>query len=647
MAAVEWGDDMPYETFNPPEVILPGDTTEQTQDWQSLYNTLTQFQQAHQAMMQEYVDNRSMSGEKQAGGHASLREQANKQVFQRYLPQFEELKNQMQQYGMNFYWNPDYGNTVAFDLPGTGGATGLRVDDFGDVFGYVSGQVQSISDQESRQQQWTTFLDQFADWAAQREYGKVQVDPFADENGWSQMVSDVFGELGEMPDMQSLLESLYDVMPTWNYTADALPNLSAQERMTEFFNDLKASGFRMAEYGSDPGESLRHFLYNKAQELAPKNMFAQLGIDRSEWSNMTNGQISELMNVIGRKSVLEDSELRQYVDSHMRSIRRVNMEEYNSKLAMLAAKGVGYGGAVIRSAQDLQVRLAEAEMTAASDIFMRGIELAEQAKPAAMQTLASLSATDAELIMEIGQLKTTLFGQYFSFLGNIGQVEAANYATNTERYMTESTLQLKYSLGVAGLEMEQYISDRGLDIDTLKLDYENYWRDRGADLEEKGKQFDAAIVKWQTSAMMTEMINGGRVERLVQMASLALKAQGNDIEAKHMYETLALQERLEQRGMDNEQSFALADLQWNYFELGENMDLQRWAAEHNALLQKELLRMGIEGEKELMQYQEELRDDGFWGSVLKFVGGAAKLATVLFTGGSTKTGDTGGDTGKE
>lgn len=638
---------MPYNPFETPDIQLPGGDGSQpnTQDWQGLYNTVNQFQQAHQAMMDEYVKNRGLSGDRQAGDNPSLREQANKQVFQRYMPQFEEMKSQMEQYGMNFYWDPEYGNTVAFDLPGTGGGRGLRVREFGDVLGYVGGQVQTQADQEGRQEQWDNFLDQFSTWAGEHEYGKVQVDPFEDKNGWTEMVKDVFGDLGEMPDSQDLLESIFDVMPTWNYTAAAMPNLSAPERMTEFFEDLKSTGFRMAEYGTDPGESLRNFLYNKAQELAPKNMFEQIGVNKAEWDNMTNTQISELMGIIGRKSVLEDAEMRKYMNAHIRRIKHVNIEQYNQTLATLAAKGVGHGGAVIRSRQDLAVRLADAEMQAEGEIFMKGIELAEQAKPAAMQTLAQLSDTHAELIMNISGLKATMFGQYFDFITDIGKIESSNYATNTERYLTESTLQLKYNLGVAGMEIEQYISDRGLDVDTLRLDYENYWRDRGANLDEKSKEFDSAITKWETSAMMTEMIEGGRMERLVQMASLALNAQNNDLDAARMYQTLALQERLEQRGMDNEQSLALADLMYNYHTFGETMDFKRWATKHNALLQKELLRMGIDAEKEMLEFEDDLKADGFWGSVLKMAGGVTKLGMTLFSKDTSAVADAASETG--
>ncbi len=603
--------------IQPPAVTQPSPNpyTAQQENFQFALDSITGFQTVHQQMMAEYTGTHGISddGDRQA---------AQQQIFlTTYRGQFQQLHDTLATYGIKMWWSDPYGDQVWFSLPGE---ESQRVG-FADVLGWLGGEVTRYGEQATRHDEFSGFMEGFQEWALNFEAGNVTVDPFADPNGWGAMVKDVFGDMANLPDMQDLLEGMYNMMPVWNYTADALPNLSAPERMTKFFDDLKANGFDMEQMQGGLDQELRDWLYKMAQELQPARMFEQLGLDMTTWRNMTNTQIAEITKMLGRKSVLDDKDTRKYLDIKMREIKNINRAEYNQHLNILAEKGITHGGAMVRSAQELSVRLGDAEMEATADLFMRGIELAEQGKWEAMSTFAQLSDTEAELMLGIGGLKASLFGQYFDFIADIGRISASEYATKTESYIAEASLRLKYDLGVAGLEMDQYISDRGLDIEGLKLEYDNYWRDRGANLTEKQAEFDNAISAWQTSAMMAEMVNSGRTERLVQMADLALKAQAGDMEAWGMYQQLALRELLEQRGMDIDQAQALADLTWQKYSLGETLDFNRWVEQYRGMLQKELLRMGIQGEKDLMKYKDELEADGFWGTILEIGVDLAKI----------------------
>jgi len=500
---------------------------------------------------------------------------------------------------------------------------------FNDAVDWIANEITRLGAASTQHDTMAGFMEQFQNWAMQFEAGKTQVDPFADPNGWGALVKDVFGDMADLPNIQDLMMGMYDLMPVWNYTANALPNLTAEQRMTKFFDDLKANGFNMEDMQSGLDQQLRDWLYKMAQELQPSRMFEQLDLDLSTWNKMTNAQIAEITKMIGRKSVFDDDDTRKYLELQMRNIKNINKEEYNRTIGILAEKGIAHGGAVVRSAQELSQRMNDAEMTVTSELFMRGVELAEQGRWEAMKTWSGINDTQAELLLNIGGLKATLFGQYFSFLQGIGSISASEFSTKTEAYVAKANLELKYNLGVAGLEVDKYISDRGLDLEGLKLEYDNYWRDRGADLTEKQAEFDNAIAKWQTSSMMAEMVNSGRTERLVQMADLALKAQSGDVEAWGMYQQLALQERIQERGMDIEQAQAMADLTFQYYTFGETMDFNRWAIQYEGLLKKELLRMNIQGQKDLARLQADLEDDGFFGAIINMIGGFAKFTLAM------------------
>jgi hypothetical protein len=620
----------------------PNPYTAKRENFQYALDQITNFQTVHQQMMNDYTGTHGTADDRD-------RQAAQQQIFlTTYRDQFQQLHDTLETYGIKMWWSDPYGDQVWFSLPGE---ESQRVG-FADVLGWLGGEVTRLGDQATRHDEFSGFMEGFQNWALDFEAGNVTVDPFADENGWGEMVKNVFGDMVNLPDMQDLLEGMYNLMPVWEYTADALSNLSAPERMTKFFDDLKANGFDMEDMEGGLDQELRNWLYKMAKELQPSRMFDQLDLDMSTWNKMTNTQIAEITKMLSRKSVLDDADTRKYLSIKMREIKQINRAEHNKHLGILAEKGIAHGGAMVRSAAELQQRLGDAEMQATADLFMRGIELAEQGKWEALGTFAQISATQSDLLLGIGGLKATLFGQYFSFLQGIGNISASQYATNTEAHIAKATLKLKFELGVAELEMDKFISEGVLNLEGLKLEYDNYWRDRGANLDEKQAGFDNAIAAWQTSAMMAEMVNSGRTERLVQMANLALAAQGGDREAWGMYQQLALRERLEQRGMDIDQAQALADLTWNHYQLGETMDLTRWVEQYRGMLQKELLRMGIQGEKELMRLKDKLEDDGFWGGIIKLVGSLAKLGKSLSEdrgeeggGDAGSGGDGGGDSG--
>jgi hypothetical protein len=607
--------------IQPPPAAQPSYNpyTQKQADYQAVYDRLNQFSTWAIPYLESFFS--------QTGEFLTYNDALRDNEFSEKLNEINEF---LTGYGFSITASPN--PTGAEDLVQISSPTGEMAAPMSlqDALAWFGSETTRLGDAATRHDEFTGFMEGLQEWAFSYEAGETQVDPFADPNGWGALVKDIFGDTAALPDIQDLLMGMYDLMPVWNYTADALPNLTAPERTAKFFDDLKANGFDMEQMQGGLDQELRDWLYKMAQELQPSRMFEQLDLDLSTWNQMTSAQIAEITKMIGRKSVFDDADTRKYLELQMREIKNINRDEYNAHLNVLAEKGITHGGAVVRSAQELSQRLTDAEMTATSELFMRGVELAEQGRWEAMGTWSQINDTQAELLLSIGGLKTTLFGQYFSFLQGIGNISASEFSTATQAHVAKATLKLKYELGVAGLEMDQYISEGVLNLEGLKLEYENYWRDRGADLKEKQAEFDNAIAAWQTSSMMAEMINSGRTERLVQMADLALKAQSGDREAWGMYQQLALRETLEQRGMDIDQALAVADLTFQYYTFGETMDFNRWAIKYDTLLKKELLRMNIQGKKDLIDRQAELEDDGFWGTLFDIAGSAAKLGAVLF-----------------
>lgn len=535
------------------------------------------------------------------------------------------------------------GDNIRFLAPGQEGAGGGGMTSSA-LSSWLTGEVDRLG-QRAAEFESTDFLFDYLGDSFQDTGTDYTVDPFEDENAWEDFIQQAFGDLQGMGDVQDLLMTFHDLMPMSDYSAEALPNLSRAQRMTKFFDDMKAHGFTATEYSGGIDQQLRDWLYTKAIEMDPRNRF---GIDRSAFDNMAGIEIRELMKIIGRHNVLDDAEQREYVDAKMAVIRRREGKRFQANLAKLGELGVGYGGAVIRATADLHQVLVEAEMATTADIFMRGVELAEHGKLAAISQFGQLREDEIKIIQIAAGKEGEAYGQYLGFISEIGRISADEYSTKVEQHMHIADLTLKANLGIANLEMEKYRTDAGLDMEQLKLDYTNYWQGRGFSFEEKKQAFADAIVAWNTSTTMAQMVQSGNMDRLVQMASLAQKAWEGDMEAWGMYQQMSLTNALQTRGFDIQQAEALADLTWNRHQLGEKMDIQRWMTQHNAALQRELQRIGFENEMTLTEFKYQLEQDakgGFWSQALDLGLSVAELYAAAQTGGGGAGGGGEGDGG--
>lgn len=537
-----------------------------------------------------------------------------------YKTQMQGIESTLRELGMDVIYD-DQGYTTRVVLP-----DGRRVT-LNDALGYASGEVDRLNSEALGYGSSQDTFDQLEEFFT--TYGGTDVvDPFGDPNGWDQMIQEVFGELGATPDTAELMKSFYNLFPMQDYSADALPDLSMQERSTKFFDDLRAQGFALDPEAGGLDQQLRDQLYNQVMDMSGR-IFSQLNLNRAQFDQMSGYELSELTKVIGRSSVLEDKEMRDYVKNKMKSIRLREKATFKDRMGQLAVANANYGGAAIRTVAELSERMAAEEMGLEADIFMRSIELAEQGKMTALTQLGRLTDTQAQFAIQLGGLQNTYAGQIMDFAVGIANVSASEYKTKVDQKMAIADLELKANLGIAGLEIEKYRTDKGIDLEQLKLDYSNYWQEQGFEFEAKEAEFNQAVTSWQTAAMMTELVESGRTDRLVSMMDLAIKAQGGDMEAWQMYNQMLLTQNLENRGYDIQQAGMLSDLAWSKYQMQETFNFQRWAIENQALLERELAKLNADTQLAIAQMEQEAAQGGFWSDLANLAGGVGGLITGI------------------
>lgn len=540
--------------------------------------------------------------------------------WQSYRSQMQGIESTLRELDMDVVYD-DQGYTTRVILP-----DGRKIT-LAEALGYATGEIDrlggealSFTDTQGTFQQLENFFTTYG--------GTPTVDPFSDPNGWDQMIAEAFGELNAMPDTMDLMRGFYNLFPMQDYSADALPNLSLQERATKFFDDLRAQGFAIDPAAGGLDQQLRDQLYRMVMDMSGR-IFAQLELNRSDFDKMSGYELAELSKIIGRTSVLEDKEMRQFVDAKMKGIRIRSRDAQQQMLSALGVANASYGGAAVRGTAELVERMNAEGMSVQADILMKSIEMAEQGKLTALAQLGQLTQTHGQFTISLAGLQNDQSAKIMDFAIGVANVSASEYKTKVDQQMAIADLELKANLGIAGLELDKYKIDRDIDFEQLKLDYSNYWQDRGMTFEEKEAEFNQAVTAWQVSATITGMVQSGQTDRLVQMMGLAIEAQSGNMEAWQAYQQMMMQQTLQNRGYDIEQSGMLADLKWNQYQLKENFNFQRWAIQNQALLERELAKLNADTQLAIAQMEVEAAKGGFWSDLANIAGGVGALVTGI------------------
>lgn len=628
------GDEIPETpTENqPPPDYSTSQYAQKAQDYGSYMEMLTQLKPLFDIVRRYYNLGWVSGGQVHAGVVPSQNLEAVLDTNEKYESLVDQIETGLGKYGFStypyFYQDANGANRAEFyvRMPGPDGQ--MKNYSIDEALTQLGGEKTRLEEEDLRSQDYDEITGRLFDLWDEWEGQNPGVDPFADPNKWTENIQSIFGDLGAMPDTTAFFETIFDLLPISNYTEAAMPGLDTPERFARWIDDLKATGFTVDMVTPGKDQEFRDWLYDQAQSLNPQKFF---DFDRSIYDKMTTQEVSELMKLInyGENGVLSSSEMRRLAAEKMAPIKNRAQKDLRLKLSRYAEAGRGYSGIVNRTVQDMMNDLYAEEMGTTADLIMSSLKLAEEGKLQGIEQLAKLRSDELDAALQIMGLKGQLGGDYLTFLSQIGQVSTSEYATKTQAYMAMQELQLKADLGIAGLDLEMYKTDTGLDVEKLKVYAENYWQQQGFNFEVKKQAFEDAIMRYNTAAEISTMLQAGQTERLLQMADLAIKGQAGDREAWGMYQKMRYENYGLERGMDIQQAGAIADLMYQKYELGTTIDAQKWIEQNRAFLQVELTKMNIRGQEDLARLEAEYNKPGFWQTLGQLGISAASIMSIL------------------
>lgn len=493
--------------------------------------------------------------------------------------------------------------------------------------------------QAAESQNQINFFDTVNEYASQTQYDTTDIvqafGPEADQ--WREQLESVFGEMAGMADTSDYIKSFMDMFPLTDFTAEALPGTTDHERMTAWFDKLKEQGIDISDpekFKTDEGqEQFLNELRNMALRLDPENFFT---LDDAAYQKIKDTELGNLINMIERKGTMSEAEISRAVNRMTAPAEREATRELERRLSAHAAAGRGYSGAVARTTADMGKAIFEMKLGKTSELFMQSIHDAEAGRISAIQQLGQIREGDLDAMLRKAELQGTLAGDILTHMSDIGKLELGRKQTDVavwealgNQRLKVAELELSGKLELAGLDVEQYRADVGYDTQRMQTDLERAYREQGLKLEEARFKAQQTVNQWDAAATMASIAQRGDMERLTKMADLAIKAQRNDLDAWAEFQQLSLEEKLRQRGMDQNMIGIAADLMMQIHLQQKGFDFEEWKTKYLAEHQKELKRMNIDADEAgFWDYFGGIAELGIKGAGIAFGGPAAAGATT-------------------
>jgi len=498
-----------------------------------------------------------------------------------------------------------------------------------EVKNYVQQDYDDSLSKAQQAQNQQDFFDDLQDWGTSQWEGDGEsgVSIFGEEqNAWEEAVKGVFGELSNVPDGADLLSAFKDMFNVEDFTAEAMPGLTDEQRTTAFFDAMKEQGLDIELINSPDTDKREAYLDKLREEAARFDPETWFDIDDSDYQEIRGTYLGILIEQIGRKGVMSEAEINRAVTRFTAPAAKKAIRDLNKSLARHAAAGRGYSGAVGRTVADVQQAIAGMKMEKAGELFIDSMKLAEQGRREAISELANIEGDDLEAMLKKAELYGTLAGDRITFLTEIAkidtgnsQVDAQNYNTLANQHVKIAELELESQLQLAGLDVEKYKIDTGYAVDKMHIDLEAHFRQQGLSLEAAKFKADQIVNQWNAATAAADMVQNGHLDRLSLMSDLALKGEQGDREAWAQYEQLRLSEQLQNRGMDIDVADMVSNLMWNIQSQKNQFNFEAWRTQYMAAHERQLTHMGISAD-----------ENGAW---LDFIGGAAPGIIPLLGGG--------------
>jgi len=497
--------------------------------------------------------------------------------------------------------------------------------------------TQTQAQQDQRQ---NDFMEDLQNWADDHQYGNDPlVDPFGDDEGWGDMVSGLFDDLQGMPESGDLLKSFMDMFPLEDFSPEAMPDATPEERRTAYFDMMKENDIDIAALESGDNEARDAFfeeLRERALALDPEKF---LKIEDEAYNKIKDTQLGYIIDQLNAQPVspqLDYKEIEKQLNAQLKPAERQMMKDLQSSMRAHAAAGRGKSSAVGKTVADMQADFHAVRSATASqmimnaqvknaDLMAQAIQNVEAGKINAIEQLGQMREGDLHAMLEKAGLYGTAVGDTLNFIAQIGNtsvgeagVDAKNFATRADQHMKVAELELKGQLDIAGMDIEKYRIDRGFDTTLMQTDLEKHFRQQGLNLDAARLKAQQTTSQWEAATAAAGMVQRGETDKLMQMAALALKAEQGDEQAWADYNGMVLQEQLAQRGMDINLSTAVASLVSQQYLQGEEWDFEKWKIMFSQRFEREMIQLGLDAGEE-----------AGWMDILgDFIGGGASIGAA-------------------
>jgi hypothetical protein len=339
---------------------------------------------------------------------------------------------------------------------------------------------------------------------------------------------------------------------------------------------------------------------------AAKTMLPKLDSDVNLMSDILGGarseQLKAALQLINQPGMTKEEYTAQ-VNGIMEPIRQAADSQKRQAEAQAGMVLAGDSTKSMYAKRQIDNNTSVQEASVRGNLTAVDIKMRQENMQYAIATMGSITQSEVDRLKEAANIQGTKNGQVLDFLAKVGGLAVGSkqteYTAYTDRlnaaqqlYLANADRTLKEKLGIAGISLDLYKTETGLDYDKVSLAYEVALKNRGMNSDEAKAQAASMIEQYKTAAMFAQMDQ----DKLTKLAQLAAQGQAGDREAWGAYQSMVLEENLKNRGMDITQAQSLAELTFGMWKTDKETALQMWATKYNAQLQKELKQMEIDSQ---------------------------------------------------
>lgn len=494
--------------------------------------------------------------------------------------------------------------------------------------------------------QWLDSLTEIiSNWGTQYT-DDTTVEPFQSE--WANVFGNVFGDLTDFGSSTDFLQSFMN-----NFGLDEIitgqvnwGDYGFQNYSPDALKKFIESGANIPGYDYDPNDpnitdeqEFIKFSMQTAKDLLAKMNSSAFDKEGGILGKARNTRLEAALKLYTQPGMTEQ-EKNAILKRNMLTVERDAEQQkretdylIGTQLAGQSTKSAYYHRQVDR---DVMMARAQAE----GDIAEMDVNLRQQNMQKAIEEFGSISRDEMTGILEEMKIQGTKEGQILNYLAEVGRIalgskdtEYSHYENKLKMaqdfYLQNSDRILREELGKAELDLKQFDITTTAGLEQMRLAYQTALQNRGMNIEEAVANSNQLLETYKIGQSFAKM----DMDRLTTMADLAAKAQEGDRQAWGAYQSMMLEERLKNRGMNIDEAQSLAQLTYGIWTTEKQQALTMWVERYRGQLERELAQMEIDS-----------RPSPWLQAVGNLFGGIGQIVPFLKRGTTTTTTTTGTDT---